>query len=150
MMGAGRPTKFTPEIGDLICDRLASGMSLRRACKFDDVPDVSNVVLWLLKIDDPKFDEFRARYANARSVQYELLADEIVDIADDGTSDYMEDEGGPRLNPEAIARSRLRVDTRKWFLGKVLPKFSDKQESPKAQTDDAAALLSKLIDKLPG
>ena len=52
---------------------------------------------------------------------YELLADEIVAIADEN---YTTDEHGvkERLSSEAIQRNRLRVDTRKWMLAKMLPK----------------------------
>ena len=57
---------------------------------------------------------------------YELLADEIVSISDEN---YTTDEHGvkERLSSEAIQRNRLRVDTRKWMLSKMLPKvYGDK------------------------
>lgn len=59
------------------------------------------------------------------------MADELVEIADDGTNDYVEREvdGGVRVvfDGEHFQRSRLRVDTRKWVLSKVLPKiYGDK------------------------
>jgi hypothetical protein len=50
-------------------------------------------------------------------------ADEISDIADHKRDDYvMNEEGKMVLDMEAVARSRLRIDTRKWLLSKVLPK----------------------------
>jgi hypothetical protein len=64
---------------------------------------------------------------------YLKLADELLEIADDGTNDWMKRFGkdgedlGWALNGEHIARSRLRVDTRKWLLSKCLPKvFGDR------------------------
>ena len=62
------------------------------------------------------------QYAHARQMAYELLADEIVAIADEN---YTTDEHGvkERLSSEAIQRNRLRVDTRKWMLQKMLPKI---------------------------
>lgn len=60
------------------------------------------------------------------------MADELFNIADDSTNDFMEiqdKKGNSRIVPdnEAQARSRLRVDTRKWYLSKVLPKiYGDK------------------------
>jgi hypothetical protein len=151
----GRPTSYTPEIGKLICDGLASGKSLRRVCEEEAMPHKATVVRWLLRIEDPMFDDFRAQYANARAVQYELMVDDVVDIADDSTNDYVLMETGEgaelaKFNPEAVARARLRVDTRKWFLSKVLPKFADRQPEKEKPVDDMAAALSKLIDKLPG
>lgn len=60
------------------------------------------------------------------------MADEIQDIADDGSNDYMTivkgDESYNVVNHEAINRSRLRVDSRKWIASKLLPKkYGDKQ-----------------------
>jgi hypothetical protein len=60
------------------------------------------------------------------------MADEILDIADDGSNDYMaitrKDESEAwQLNGEHIQRSRLRVDTRKWLMAKMKPKvYGDK------------------------
>jgi hypothetical protein len=48
----------------------------------------------------------------------------LFSIADDGKNDtYEDDEGRTRTDHDVIARSRLRVDTRKWYLSKVLPKI---------------------------
>ena len=55
------------------------------------------------------------------------MADETLEISDDGTNDWMKDNEGYKVNGEHVARSRLRVDTRKWLLSKALPKiFGDK------------------------
>lgn len=76
------------------------------------------------------------------------MADDILDIADDGTNDFIErQEGFEVVNSENIQRSRLRVDTRKWFMSKVLPKFKDKQEEQNESS--LSESISKLIDKLP-
>jgi hypothetical protein len=76
-------------------------------------------------------EEFRDQYARAREAQAEALADEIIDIADDGHNDWMErnqgDAAGWVQNGEAMQRSRLRVDARKWVASKLLPKkYGDK------------------------
>ena len=56
------------------------------------------------------------------------MADETLEIADDSSHDTItDDEGNERFNSEFAARSRLRVDTRKWLLSKALPKvYGDK------------------------
>lgn len=64
-------------------------------------------------------------------MQAELLADELLSIADDGRNDTYEvtegEEKSIRTDHDVINRSRLRVDTRKWYLSKVLPKiYGDK------------------------
>lgn len=111
----GRPSDFTQEIADVICEKLADGESLRKICLGEDMPSKSAVFRWLL--DRP---DFRDQYARAREAQADAIADEILDIADDGSNDFMgEDE---KYNGDAVQRSRLRVDARKWFAGKLAPK----------------------------
>ena len=130
----GRPTRYTKKMAEEICSRIASGESLRSICKDESMPDKSNVFRWMIS-DSELYKGFRDQYTLARRIQAESLSDEIFDIADDGSNDYMEREDpenpGYIVNSEAIGRSRLRVDTRKWYLSKVLPKVygSDKEEA---------------------
>ena len=121
----GRPSEYDPQIALEICERLAMGQSLRTICESDDrFPAVSTVCLW--NIDNRC--GFSEQYARSRRSQAELLADEIFTIADDGSNDtYTDEDGNTRTNQDVINRSRLRVDTRKWYLSKVLPKiYGDK------------------------
>jgi len=69
-----------------------------------------------------KHEEFVVQYTRAREVQADTLIDETLDIADDSTNDWMERRGQIVENGEAIQRSRLRIDTRKWIAGKMRPK----------------------------
>ena len=63
----------------------------------------------------------------ARELQAEYLIDEIVEIADDGSNDYMQKKHGPVVDQEHMGRSRLRIDTRKWAASKLAPKkYGDK------------------------
>ena len=121
----GRPSIYSKALAETICRRIAEGKSLRSICSEDDMPAISTVMLWLF---DDKHDEFSERYAQARRAQAELRADEIVDLADDSADDWTTDEKGkPIVDHEHIARSRLRVDARKWIASKLLPKvYGDK------------------------
>lgn len=126
-MGIGRPSDFTDAIANDICIRLAGGESLRGICRDEHMPDASTVFRWLAS-NSEKYTNFREQYARAREVQADALVDEILEISDDGTNDWMERKGadgenlGWQLNGEHVQRSRLRVDSRKWFASKVLPK----------------------------
>ncbi|MFA5217146.1 hypothetical protein [Sulfuricurvum sp.] len=127
----GRPSKFSQEIADEICKRLSSGESLLNICRDDHLPTRISVYNWLL---DGKHEAFFNNYARARELQAEYLFDDCLDIADDGTNDWMiihkrsgEEEEVP--NREVLDRSRLRVDTRKWYLSKVLPKKFGEQKT---------------------
>lgn len=129
MAERGRPTDYTEELAAHICTELAAGRSLRDVCKSDDMPAESTVRAWA--VEDR--NGFSAQYTKAREIGYQSMADELLEIADDGRNDWMERRGeedaGWQANGEHIQRSRLRVDTRKWMLSKVLPKvYGDRQE----------------------
>lgn len=125
-MAIGRPSSFTPELGDTICLRISQGESLREVCRSEDMPDKTTINRWLLN-QDKLFDNFRIQYAQAREALLEHWAEEIVEISDDGTNDWTMRQGRPVVDNEAVQRSRLRVDTRKWLLSKLAPKkYGDK------------------------
>lgn len=114
----------------------------------------SRVHLWIR--DD--VDGFQDRYVRAKEVGLESLAEQIVTISDDGTNDFTEtDDGAPVVNYDHIARSKLRVDSRKWLLSKLLPKkygdrISQEISGPDGKpietitrTDDEAVKFAALL-----
>lgn len=118
---------YTEAMARKICEGLADGKSLREVCRAEGMPPESTVRLWAL--DD--VNGFAAQYARAREIGYHLMADQVLEVADDGRNDWMErngeDDAGWVANGEHVQRSRLRVDTRKWMLSKALPKiYGDK------------------------
>lgn len=150
----GRPSSFTVEIGDDICERLANGESLRAICADDGMPGRSTVFRWL-----GDNESFRDQYARAREEQAEALADEIVSIADEVDAVVKHDGEDVRLSLDAtaVARNRLRVDARKWVASKLKPKkYGDRTtlagdpDAPLAQIPDdqldarLAALMAKV------
>ena len=117
---------YTQELADAICERLEAGDSLRKACEGAGGPDPSTVLRWT---QDAACIGFAQQYAQAREAGYRLLADQIIEISDDSSNDVIDTEHGPKANPEVVARSRLRVDSRKWMLSKMLPKlYGDRLE----------------------
>lgn len=125
----GRPSSYKLETANEICRRIALGESLREVLKTEGMPERCTVMTWL-----NRFPEFQNQYAKAREQQAECWADEIVSIADDGSNDYMERMGKNGetqlvVDNENVQRSRLRVDTRKWLLSKLMPKkYGDLQQ----------------------
>ncbi len=73
-------------------------------------------------------DDFRTKYAHARDMGLDAMADDLLDIADDGTNDWgCDSKGNPKPDIDHIRRSALRVDARKWYLAKLAPKkYGDK------------------------
>ena len=109
----GRPTKYSKEKADQICDLIARGMSLRAVCTSADMPSVSMVFRWM-----EQNSKFREQYAHAREEQADGFADEIIEIADNC----------PPVHEE-IAKAKVRIDTRKWKAAKLAPKkYGDKLE----------------------
>lgn len=148
-MPAGRPTIYTPELGDEICRRLSEGESLHKICKDDSMPSRSNVILWALgQVEEAK--EFQDKYTLARQIQQEGLADEIHDIADDSSRDKIDEDEKVTIDYEHIQRSKLRVDTRKWYLSAIVPRFKPKSETTHGLTDELSKLLAEIDSKEPG
>lgn len=120
----GRPTIYTKKLAAEICRRIADGESLRRICRAVDMPAMSTVMDWLTHEEKKEFAE---QYAKAREQWADAVFDELFDIADNGENDWVLKEGKDgedwwQMNGEAVARSRLRVDTRKWALARMFPK----------------------------
>lgn len=117
----GAPSIYTQELADAICDLLASGMSMRSVAKKEGMPSCQTMFKWIR--EKPEFAE---QYARAKQECADALVEEMQDIADDASNDWMEREDpknpGYDFNGEHVQRSRLRIDTRKWIASKLKPK----------------------------
>ena len=134
----GRPSTFSHARADEICKRLAAGESLRHLCLSDDMPTFQTVFNWL-----DRYPPFFEQYTRARNTGLEVMAEHCLDIADDATNDWATDlDGHPVVDQEHINRSRLRVETRKWYLSKLAPKrYGDQQ----AAAGGAGAVQINLV-----
>ena len=108
-----------------VIDRIAKGESLLNICKDNKMPCRDTIFEWLSK--DKSFSD---KYDRAREIRADRIFDEILEIADDSSDDYVKgDEGEIVLNREAIERAKLKIDARKWILAKMVPKkYSEKME----------------------
>ncbi|RUV41081.1 MAG: terminase small subunit protein [Mesorhizobium sp.] len=141
-----RPTIYSDELANSICEQIAEGKSLRSICLDDEMPAKSTVFAWLA---DPGRDDFRTKYAHAREAQADVLVDEMTDIADDGSNDWMEQRNsdgtvtGWKENGEVLRRSALRISARQWIAEKLRPK---KYGSKVALTDgDGGPLVVQVL-----
>lgn len=104
------------------------------------MPAKSTVMLWL-----SQRTEFSDQYARARELQADHLFDEILEISDDATNDWMERRQGEEtvqvVDHEHISRSKLRVDSRKWMAGKLLPKKYGEKQTIEATGKDGEPLM---------
>jgi hypothetical protein len=121
-----RQRKYTPELASRILHRLANGDSLIEVCRNEDI-DYSVVIDWT--IDNP--DGFGQKYARARLSGCYYINELCLEIADDSRNDWMRkyapDNAGWVANLDHLARTKMRLDQRKFFLSKICPKiFGDK------------------------
>lgn len=139
-----RPSEYTQEKADLICSLLSQGLSLRSVCAKKGMPDAATVFKWMRT-----HEEFLKQYARAKQESADAMAEEILDISDEGQNDWMERHYGENVawvtNGEAIQRSKLRVDTRKWLMAKMKPK---KYGESLDVTSDHKALPTPLLHVL--
>lgn len=144
----GRPSKWTPELETEFFDRMVNE-TVGAICASDTrFPAVSKVFLRVANDHG-----FRERYERAKGNQAEKIFNEILTIADDASSDLIVDEGGTKGNIAAVNRAKLRIETRKWILAKVMPKIYGNMEQVTVNhdvrvmltdTDRAKAILSVL------
>ncbi len=114
----GRPSLYSQALVTAICDRLIKGESLRSICRDEDMPSQSTIFNWLTK-----YPEFSEQYVRAREIWIDFECENILAIADDGSKDtYFDKKGNKRVNHDAIAHSKLRIDVRKWRLAKMSPR----------------------------
>src|ERR1700729_1753803 len=143
----GRPSLFTTELGDEICNRIADGESLRAICDEADIPDKATIFRWL---SAEQHKDFCKQYIRAREAQADSLVDDILSIADDARNDWLkrnrENATGYQENGEVMRPSALRIDARKWLAGKMAPKkYGDKQQVEHSGPDGGPVTLEALI-----
>lgn len=142
----GRPkARSEQEINDTfhrICEDISNGMVAIKAIKKHgfSTPYFYDLL--------SKREEFASAYARARESLVEIMANEILDIAD---QDSRETDKG-NIDPAFVNNQKLRIDTRKWLLSKIAPrKFGDRVAI--AGVDDAPLSVNNSntldVSKLP-
>ena len=108
----GRPSGYTQEIAETICERIAEGVPLVKICKGKGMPAYRTVLRWRTEKEG-----FSHLYAQARGDAADTLADKIQDLAERvelGTLDYN--------------AGRVAIDALKWIASKLKPKsYGDRQ-----------------------
>ena len=155
----GKVQAISAALVERVCERVANGETLTAVLRDPGMPSWSSFHRRI----NSSYD-LRAAVARAREAGYARMADDLLEIAEDGRNDYVERQGRNgkpfiALNDEHVRRSQLRIDTRKWLLSKVLPaRFGERVEHTgagggpiqhehaisKAMLDNLATLRARL------
>lgn len=121
--------KYTQDLGDEICRRIEEGMTLRKVCEMEDMPERTVVIGWA-----NKRPFFRNQLTRSRVECMISWADDIVEAADESVSDYKLtlDLDDPRVNRieedgkvtftfsgDHLNRSKLKIETRRWLMERI-------------------------------
>lgn len=149
----GRPSTYDRETADAILESIIGDdkLSLTVACAQVETEAFPNGLAkgtflgWV--VDD--VDGLSDRYMRAKKIRVFNFADEIVDIADDASKDFIDTEKGRRVDPEALGRTAQRIDVRKFLMVRVCRnEFGDKVEVGGSIGIDVAGASAGLAAKL--
>lgn len=141
----GRPEIWDQVIADRICAEISTSCkSLRTICLDEGMPSVGTVLKWLREDKE----NFLAQYTRAKEEQADFMAEEMIDIADDGTNDTLHTDKGALENKEWTNRSKLRVETRKWIASKLKPKKYGDKVTQELTGADGAPLVTQSVVKV--
>ena len=129
----GDTKKLNKKFVDEFCLLIASGHSIKKACAiYEKISGEKRSPEQIYNaIGNPEsYGYFCEEYEKARVKRLMIFEDNLIDIADDATCDYCEGQNGRMIvDHENIARSKLRIETRKWLMAKLNPKrYGEKLE----------------------
>ena len=136
----GRPSTYTKETAEKICELLSDGIPLREICRMEGMPAWRTVYDWMYK-DDALGEEgagLSAAIARAREIGYDAMAEECLIIADTPkigfkktfNSGSEEDEDSMTVVEEdMLGHRKLQIETRLKLLAKFNPKkYGDRMQ----------------------
>jgi hypothetical protein len=123
---------------------MSEGETLREICRDEEMPARTTVAGWVL--DDR--DGISVQFARARELGLQAMADETLEIADDGTNDWVERtrrDGSKEtaLDREHVLRSTLRVSQRNWLLARLARHVYGDNKPKDADPDGEKAITIK-------
>jgi hypothetical protein len=124
---AVQKSRYNPELASTILTRVSEGETLRQVARDEGVPE-SSIREWIRS----DVDGLAARYSQARAMQVDSWADEIITVAYDLTIDP--------------AEKRVRCDQLRWLLSKLSPKRYGERLLVAGDADSPVQLLHQKVD----
>lgn len=124
----GRPSKYTAEIADVICERMIEGESLVKICADPEMPTRTTIYRWM-----DANPEFVTRCARAREGLADYLVDAIEDLASKTTTD----------NFQAM---KVKIATAQWRAMKMAPRvYGDRTRTEVTGADGGAVKVESAV-----
>lgn len=99
------------QIKDKVCRGIAAGLSVKKCCEADEMPNKDTIFQWLMEDQD-----FSDQYARARERRADARAERIDDVTDEVRNG--------KLDPNS---ARVIIDAEKWQAGKEnAPRYGDR------------------------
>lgn len=131
----GRPKGYSPALASAISERVGAGQALHWICSTKNMPSVETVYGWR-----KRYDDFATQFARAEDIQARMLAEELIDIADD-----------PAL---AADDKKVRFNVRKWLASKASPRKYGERAQPEPEClvqspsdEELARQLKELVTR---
>ena len=134
-MAGGRPTTYTPELGQRICEVIATTRDgLKKLCdKHDYFPDYTTVALWRIR-----HQEFSHLYFEAKTAQMDIVMEELDEVLDENLIYYSDDKGCERIDSPSATIAIAKANNKKWYASKLAPKmYGDRKELEQVQSENA-------------
>ena len=114
----GRPTIYTEDLAKLICARVATNkVGIETLISlYDDMPDSDTIRAWRFK-----YPNFSRWYLEAKSLQSQLLVEEIDDMINCGIRYIVDDKGQERIDPPSASLVIAKINNRKWQAARLAP-----------------------------
>jgi hypothetical protein len=151
----GRPSAYTEGVAAQILAEIATTKrGLAPICDArDDFPDPATFYRWMIERPD-----LRESYTRAKESQLQILEDEMLSIADKtevGEIVTEKPDGTETRKADMIEHRKLRIETRKWLMGKLKPKKYGDRTTLAGDPDNPMNLRhqvdgSELIERIMG
>jgi hypothetical protein len=139
---------YGDEVKERILVRLSHGETLSAICRDPDMPSRFTVLDWA------ESEEWGNKFARARGLGCDALIDEATEIADDASRDTTTaGNGDAKVDSEWVARSKLRIEQRRWVASKLAPnRYGDRTalQMLDEHGKPAKAGITIIVDGAPG